>query len=347
MRTTSVLILFLAACGPTASTADKSATTDTGTGAGETSGTTTSPTTATTSTPTTTGPTTNPFTDTGPEDADGDGIWDAQDNCPEDGNPGQQDVNADGIGDACDDEDKDGIPDGYDPFPFDAARPGVALGDILYAHTSGVLYTVNPAGLIIQSVGNFSGVSSVTDIAIDRWGVLYATTFTDLYVCSPDTADCWFLAPLPATNYNGMTFVPPGTLDPWDDTLVVLTEDGGWFRLDRQVPLTANLVGDLGGNWKVAGDAFSVTGQDTLAAVYKSGVGGSSLVVVDPLTGVAGATFATLPSESSLYGLAGVNNFVVAFDASGTVVAYDATTGAEVARTETPQAWWGAGVRSQ
>ena len=37
-------------------------------------------------------------------DADGDGVGDAEDNCPDDENPLQEDVDDDGIGDACDDE---------------------------------------------------------------------------------------------------------------------------------------------------------------------------------------------------------------------------------------------------
>jgi hypothetical protein len=38
----------------------------------------------------------------GGSDADGDGVDDAVDNCPNDPNPGQEDADGDGIGDACD-----------------------------------------------------------------------------------------------------------------------------------------------------------------------------------------------------------------------------------------------------
>jgi Tol biopolymer transport system component len=48
-------------------------------------------------------------------DADGDGVLDPVDNCPDDPNPGQLDTDGDGAGDACDaDDDGDGAPDGPD-----------------------------------------------------------------------------------------------------------------------------------------------------------------------------------------------------------------------------------------
>jgi hypothetical protein len=60
-------------------------------------------------------------------DSDGDGIPDAEDNCPVDGNPNQQDTDSDDHGDACDDDDdNDGVLDDDDncrlnvnPFQFD------------------------------------------------------------------------------------------------------------------------------------------------------------------------------------------------------------------------------------
>lgn len=51
-------------------------------------------------------------------DRDKDGVPDAEDNCPDDPNPGQADTDGDGKGNKCDDDDdNDGIPDPSDKCP--------------------------------------------------------------------------------------------------------------------------------------------------------------------------------------------------------------------------------------
>ena len=54
-----------------------------------------------------------------PTDTDGDGVFDATDNCPAVANASQLDTELDGIGNACDDDDdNDGVLDVNDPFPL-------------------------------------------------------------------------------------------------------------------------------------------------------------------------------------------------------------------------------------
>jgi len=61
------------------------------------------------------GKTNNPHCEDEPTDTDGDGIIDADDNCPGTSNADQADFDGDGIGDACDaDIDGDGVSNGSD-----------------------------------------------------------------------------------------------------------------------------------------------------------------------------------------------------------------------------------------
>ncbi len=225
----------------------------------------------------------------------------------------------------------------------------------LYAHTSSTLWKLNLGTLTFGKVGKFSfnkSFGSVTDIALDKNGVLYAITFNDVFVCSEITAKCTWLAKLPQS-FNGLTFVPLGTVDKNDEALIGIANSGTWNHIKVNAgKATIKKLGSYGGGWQSSGDAFSVEGIGTFATVNKGGfsTGGDSLVKVDPKTGkilkVIGST-----NAKSLWGFAWWGGVFYGFSSSGVVYAINEKTGKAkpVSGMKVPkgQSWWGAGVSTR
>lgn len=303
--------------------------------------------------------------ETAATDADFDGVDDTLDNCLGLFNPTQVDLDEDDIGDACDDEvvagddrDGDSIPDIGDPFPDDAARPGVVRNGTIYVHTSSELYFMELKTFDVYLIDQFafpSDASSVemTDIAVDRYGVMYGISFDDVFVIEPTTAQCWRLAPLPQ-EFNGLTLISKTITGAATDTLVGISNEGGWWRLNlvptvppssqQRVELT--FFGAYGGAWQSSGDAFSIEGVGTFATVDQGELSGDKLVRVDPATGAVQSTVADMGFLTQVWGLAGWTDRIFAFDAGGELIVYDIATGAVVSRKDLDKAWWGAGVRT-
>ena len=298
--------------------------------------------------------------DTGDGDGDtGDGDGDTGDGDGDTGDGDGDGDTGDGDGDTGDgdgdpppppppDADGDGIPDANDPFPNDPNLPGVAQPNLVYAHTSSRLYTMDPFSYQIAEIGQFSfnqNTGSVTDIAIDRFGVLYAVTFNHVFVCHPQTAACYFLGSLP-TQFNGLTMVPPGTIDPDDDTLIGIANNGNWYVIDivnQQAQLTH--IGAFGNNMTSAGDVFSIQGTGTFGAVNKPGVNtGNVIVECDPTNGNVIGEIATTVGYSTIYGLAGWQDKIFAFNSGGQIIEIDPLDNSVTLVASTPHAWWGAGV---
>ncbi|RLB57611.1 MAG: hypothetical protein DRI90_17820 [Deltaproteobacteria bacterium] len=249
------------------------------------------------------------------------------------------------------DSDGDDIPDLADPFPNDGNIPQTTLPNKVYPHTSSTLFTMEVNGYAINQVGAFwgSGYSgSMTDAAIDQFGVLYGVTFNDLYVCNALTAECWHLAALPQS-FNGLTMVPPGTLHPFLDTLVAIANSGVWYRIDLVGPgqATVTSIGQYGSGYTSSGDAFSIDGVGTYAAVNKPGEASDVIISVNPQNGAYISEVGPVPGYTSLYGLAGWAGEVYGFDAGGHVIRIDLNTSTPTVIAQTTNSWWGAAVSTR
>ncbi len=249
------------------------------------------------------------------------------------------------------DQDNDSIPDAFDPFPNDGIRPGTGSAMSVYMHTASTLWKLDVKSHAISLIGDFEWPAweggEMTDIAMDRWGVLYGVTFDDIYTCHPQTVECWKLGALP-DSFNGLTMVPQGVIDPDQDVLVGISGDGGWYRLDMaNGTVNATKLGSFGGPYSSSGDAYSIVGAGTYAAANKDWEWDDVLVELNPATGQVIKEVGPLSGYGSVFGLAGWTGKAFAFDEGGDIVILDTSTGKvlEVLQ-ETNEQWWGAGVRT-
>ena len=282
------------------------------------------------------------------DDVDGDTVPNDDDNCPLIPNVDQKDLDKDLIGDVCDaDKDGDAIPDEGDVFPDDPNQPGIVIPKKIYAHSASALSTVDVADYTVVKIGPFmwpNGNDSMTDIAIDRYGVLYGVSFSRAYVCNPTTAKCFDLGAL-GGSYNGLTWIPAGIIDPDKDSLIGIGNNGSWNHLTfNNKIVSAKQLGSYGPGYTSAGDAFSIEGIGTYAAVNKNGAGGTVIVTVDPLTGKVMNELAVTQGFFGIYGLAGWEGLILAFDSSGTVIKIDPMTKVVTNLGKKSESWWGAGV---
>ena len=187
----------------------------------------------------------------------------------------------------------------------------------------------------------------MTDIAIDEYGVLYGTSFSYLYTCHPQTAQCANLGALPSS-FNGLTVVPAGTLLPSQQALVGISTSGSWFHLQLQGgTVTSTPIGAYGGGYTSSGDAFSIENVGTFAAVNLSGASNDYIIEVDPSSGAVINQVAELTGYTSVFGLAGWFGTVFAFDASGTILSIDMSNGTVTVLQTGGPSWWGAGVKAR
>ena len=168
----------------------------------------------------------------------------------------------------------------------------------VFGHSAGELYKLDPITKQVTSVGPFQGCSSVIDIAIDKDGDIFGTTFSGLYSIDKLTAGCTQIST--GSYPNSLSFVPVGTVDASAEALVGYN-GGTYVRIDT-VSGAVSTIGSIGGGLSSSGDIVSVIGGGTYLTVTGPGCG-DCLIRVDPTTGSLQQNYGPI-GYSQVFGLA-------------------------------------------
>ena len=166
-----------------------------------------------------------------PGDQDGDGVADAEDNCPERYNPDQADADNDGVGDLCDDcETED------NPAQTDADEDG--FGDL--CDNCPALHSINQDDTDGDGVGDVCDSCPEVDApaGVDAFGRSLGTMDLD---CDVDANDLALFGACMAG--SGVTTPPPGC-DPADFARADVDDDGDVDLADFAV-INRNVTGPL------------------------------------------------------------------------------------------------------
>lgn len=245
---------------------------------------------------------------------------------------------------------------------------GAASGRV-YAHTRDTLFLWDPIAKKLATIGKFDCITagdSVIDLAIDRSGAMYATTFHEFLTVDPTSAKCSVVKEESASVYypNSLSFVPIGTVDATKEALVGYAEDGTTGYIENYVrvdPATGamTVIGNLNPNggvggvyYDVAGDLVALIRDNNRAyvivkpdATADAGAATDYLAEIDPKTGtikkIIGPT-----SQVNTYGFGYWAGKGYGFSADGRLTEIDMTTGktTNILGIDAGGGWYGAGV---
>ena len=227
---------------------------------------------------------------------------------------------------------------------------GSGSGDVsvtyVYAHTASTLYKVDPDTLAITMIGNFvwsNGSDQMTDIAIDKTGVMIGVSYTSVYRINVTNAVTTRMSAGLSGTFNGLSFVPAAMLGSTGDDVLVGTRnaDGVVFQID---PMTghANAIGNMGGSFASSGDLVAVTNFGT-AQTADNGFSADRLVRLAPQT-FSATPVGTDIGYADIWGVAFWKNKIFGFTNGGEFVTIDPATGVGTIVQSNGPAWWGAAV---
>jgi hypothetical protein len=236
------------------------------------------------------------------------------------------------------------------------------------AHTGNELYRLEPVSRLLTRIGTFGCLAQgdqMLDVAIDRTGAVFGTSFRGFLTIDPVSAACAFVAR--GTDYpNSLSFVPVGTADATKEALVGYAFDGVLAVRYVRIDTVTGVMSDLGTlnaptaatEYVSSGDLVGLVNDANRAYLtvrLKDGLpdGGTlpdRLAEIDPATGrlmrIVGDT-----KQQRLYGLGYWAGTGYAFSEDGTIAAIDMLTGVgtpvEPLGITQKLPWFGAGVSTE
>ncbi len=221
--------------------------------------------------------------------------------------------------------------------------PPVVLRAAVYAHSSGSLYKIDPETLAVSLVAPFqwsNGSDVMTDIAIDKDGVMTGISYDSVYAINKDTAQTTYLAPLTG-DFNGLSYVSDTSGGDPQEILVAAGNDGNVYQINPDTG-ASTLKGNYGGGWNSSGDIVSIRGLGTFATVAQGTTGNDYLARVN--TSNYTVTIIGDTGFEDIWGVGFWGDKVYGFTDNREFVLIDIDTGVANQVELGTVNWWGAGV---
>jgi hypothetical protein len=260
--------------------------------------------------------------------------------------------------------------DAGNPLPEASTGPGR-----VYSHTKDTLYLYEPVSGDLKEIGKFTfdipaTKADIIDIAVDRTGNMYGTTFDDFFSIDTTTAKAtWIAISDDNVDYpNALSFVPAGTADPGKEALVGYATKIGdsvavtYVQIDTTTGKKTTLgnmnASAVGPQYRSSGDIVAIIadGNKTYATVKlqgtDAGAGTDLLAEIDPTDGhvkkILGDT-----NQNDIFGFGYWAGKGYGFSFGGKILEINMSNGSsKVLQTltndgGTPLPWYGAGVTTQ
>jgi hypothetical protein len=216
----------------------------------------------------------------------------------------------------------------------------------VFGQSATTLYKLDPVTNAVTTVGDFQGCDTVIDIALDKDGNMFGTTFGGFFAIDKTTAACTHIAD--GSYPNSLSFVPKGTLDPNVEALVGYDTDNNYIRIDTTTGAISVIGAGILGDYASSGDIVSVIGGGTYLTVTGGPQGNCAdcIVQVDPKTGAVMKNIGNL-SYGAVFGLAFWGGSAYGFSENGPVFQIDLTnahcTDIPIPNMPAGYPWYGAG----